>query len=296
MSGKDKILKDRIFRKRSFLGVLFALGVLLLAGCGQGASNGQVDFTATLNDVDLTQSAPNDPVRLSDDETATLELELTNVSNQDVTVRFIQFEGQVIDMVFLTYDTGVRFEIAPGDSIVVPPIQLDFFDLGGQATGYVRGNVHLFNPDRELVGTQEVFLDADAEGFSTLALFNLLLLIATVVGLGWNLMRMAQRRLPANRFVRAMRFLAIGAAAGITLAVAMSTLRIWPLDTFGWVLFTVIGAVIGYLVGFVLPGGDDLVDLEEEREIEAMLAAQAAQSGLDVDLDDAATRETIPLD
>lgn len=290
MSGKDKI-----FRTRPWLGILFALGVLLMAGCGQGAASDQVDFTATLNGVDLAQSAPNDPVRLSNDETATLELELTNVADQDVTVRFIQFEGQVIDMVFLTYDTGVRFELAPGESIVVPPIQLDFFDLGGQANGYLRGNVHLFNPDRDLVGTQEVFLDADAEGFSTLALFNLLLLIATVAGLGWNLLRMAQRRLPANRFVRAMRFLAIGAAAGITLAVAMSTLRIWPLDTFGWVLFTVIGAAIGYVIGFVLPGGDDLVDLEEEQEIDAMLAAQAAESGHDADLDDAATRETIPL-
>jgi len=290
--------KDSISRRRAFVGVFLALWVLLLAGCGQGDSSELVDFTATLNDVDLSESAPNDPVRLSDTETATLQLDLTNVSDQEVTVRFIQFEGQVIDMVFLTYDTGVRFNVAPGESVSVPPIQLDFFDLGGQASGFLRGNVHLFNPERDLIGTQEVFLEADADGFSTLTLFNLLLLVVTVAGLAWNLLRMAQRRLPSNRFVRAMRFLAVGAAAGLTIAVAFSTLRIWPLDTFGWVLFTAVGAAIGYVVGFVLPGGDDLVDLEEEAEIEEMLAAQEAEAAAmreTGNLDDPATRETIPL-
>jgi hypothetical protein len=248
--------------------MFFALCALVLTSCAQGGGGDQVQVSAVLNGVDIADTEPNDPVTLVDDETAQLELTMENVTSESVTVRFVRFEGEVLDMTFLTYDTSIRVELAPGETRAIPPVLLDFYDLGGQATGYLRGHVQLFDEAREIIGSQPVFLDADGDGFSTLAWFNLLLLVGTAGGLGWNLMRLAQRRLPSNRFVRALRFLAIGGGAGLTLAVAFSTLSLWPLGTFAWILFTVVGAIIGYAVGFILPGADDdLDDLLDEQDV-----------------------------
>lgn len=253
--------------------MFFALCALVLTSCAQGEGGDQVQLSAVLNGVDIGETEPNDPVTLVDDETAQLELTMENVSSESVTVRFVRFEGEVLDMTFLTYDTSIRVELAPGETRAIPPVLLDFYDLGGQATGYLRGHVQLFDEEREIIGSQAVFLDADGEGFSTLAWFNLLLLVGTAGGLVWNLMRLAQRRLPSNRFVRALRFLAIGGGAGLTLAVAFSTLSLWPLDTVAWIMFTVIGAIIGYVVGFVLPGADDDIDdvLDEQDVLDAVI-------------------------
>jgi len=258
----------------AFVGLV--LLVLLVSGCASGSGGDQVEFEAILNGTEVSKSAPRSPVSLVGADIAQLELKMTNVSDEPVTVRYIRFEGEVIDMIFLTYDTAVRVEIAPGETETIPPVLLDFYDLGGQASGYLRGHVQLYDEDREIIGSEQMFLNASGDGFSTLSLFNVLLLIATAAGAAWNLLRLAQRRLPANRFVRAMRFLAVGAGAGLTLAVAFSTLRIYPLGTLGWLLFTIIGSIIGYLVGFVLPGGDDeLIDVLDEHEvIDAVLDGQ----------------------
>lgn len=250
------------------------LGVLVLtAGCAQGVVGDQVQMTAILNGDDLAASSPNKPVKISDDVTAELTLSLTNVSDQPVTVRYVRFEGEVIDMIFLTYDTALSVPLNPGEARTLPPVLLDFFDLGGQARGFLRGAVQLYDEDRNPIGSQEMFLDASGDGVSTLEQFNLLLLAGTALGAAWNLFRLAQRRLPANRLVRALRFLSVGAGAGLTLAVAFSTLRIWPLRTLWWVLFTIVGAIIGYAIGLWMPGseGDDIDLLDEEDLLEELV-------------------------
>jgi len=269
-------MKSKGVVTRVLAGLVVALA-LLATGCAQGGGGESVEFDALLDGVELGSTSPNNPVTLTGIEPAQLELTMRNVSSEDVTVRFVRFEGEVLDMIFLTYDTAISLDIAPGETRSIPPILLDFFDLGGQASGYLRGTVSLYDADRDIIGSQQAFLDARGEGFSTLSLFNLLLLAATIAGAAWNLMRLAQRRLPPNRLVRALRFLAVGAGAGLTLAVAFSTLRIWPLDTLMWVLFAAVGAAIGYFIGFVLPGSDDeIIDILDEQDVLDAVGAEAA--------------------
>lgn len=257
--------KDRGVRR---IAAIAAMIMMVVTGCAQGGGGTAVEFDAVVNGIDASTSEPGDPIRLNSDTPAQLELTMRNVSDDPVTVRYIRFEGEVLDMIFLTYDTAVSIDIAPGETETRPPLLLDFYDLGGQASGYLRGHVSLYDADRVKLGSQEVFLDANGEGFSTLSLFNLLLLMATVAGAAWNLLRLSQRKLPSNRMVRALRFLVVGAGAGLTLATAFSVLRIWPLDTLMWVLFTAVGGAIGYFIGFILPGADDeLIDLLDEQDV-----------------------------
>jgi len=253
--------------RRALAGLCLVL-LMVASGCAQGGGGEAVEFEAILNGTELSASTPGDPIKLTGDEPAQLGLTMRNVSDEPVEVRYVRFEGQVLDMIFLTYDTAVGVTIEPGDSRTLGPVLLDFYDLGGQASGYLRSHVSLYDANRDTLGSQEAFLDASGDGFSTLSLFNLLLLLATVAGAGWNLLRLSQRKLPSNRMVRAMRFLAVGTGAGLTLAVAFSTLRIWPLDTLMWVLFAAVGAVIGYVIGLILPGADDeLIDLLDEQDV-----------------------------
>lgn len=259
--------------------MLLVVAVMVgLVGCG-GSGSDQVEFQAVLNDVDVASTSPRAPAKLADDESAELELTITNVGTDPVEVNYVLFEGKVIDTIFLTYDTAIRVPIAPGETEALPPIVLDFYDLGGQASGYLRGQIELFDGDRRSLGAQEMFFDADGSGWSTLGLFNVLLLIATAAGIAWNLWRLAQRRLPGNRGVRALRFLAIGVGVALTLSVAFSTLRIWPLDTLAWVLFLAVGAIIGYAIGFVLTGADDeIVDLLDEQDVLDAVVDSASQA------------------
>lgn len=252
---------------------LVTLLTLLTAGCSQGDVGSAVEFDALLNGERIADSAPNDAIRLTGDEDASLELTLTNVSDQPVRIGYVRFEGELLDMVFLTYDTAVGVDLAPGETDQLPPILLDFFDLGGQAHGLLRGHVQLFDEDREPLGAEPMFLDARASGFSTMELFNLLLLAGTIAGAAWTLVRLGQRKLPANRFTRGIRVMGVGLAGGLTLAAAFSTLRLWPLPTLAWVLMTLVGGLIGYFIGLTLPGADDtLIDLLDEQDVlDAML-------------------------
>lgn len=273
--------------KRLHRWVAAIVGLFLLSGCAQGAAGDDVEFTAVINGTDVSTTSPDDPIRLLDAETAELQLDVTNVSSQPVTLNYVRFEGEALDMIFLTYDTAIRVDLEPGESRTLPPILLDFFDLGGQASGFLRGHVQLFDADREPLGSEPVFLDARGGGaLSTMTLFNLLLLMTTILGLGWNLLRLSQRRLPANRFVRGLRMMAVGAGAGLTLAVAFSTLRLWPLPTLTWILFTVIGGLIGYGVGMLLSGADDeLVDILDEQDVVDAVVDERLEFA-DVDEDD----------
>ena len=67
------------------------------------------------------------------------------------------------------------------------------------------------------------------------------------------------------------------AGAGLTLAVAFLALRIWPLDTLMWVMFTAVGAISGYAIGLILPGADDeLIDILDEQDVlDAVVGAKA---------------------
>ena len=270
-------MKSKAMTARVLVGLCLVLA-LAATGCAQGGGGDAIDFEAVLNGTNVADSSPGDPIELNSDDPAQLELSMRNNTNESVTARYVRFEGEVLDMIFLTYDTAISIDLAPGETETLPPVLLDFYDLGGQASGYLRGQISLYDGDRELLGSEEAFLDASGEGFSTLSLFNVLLLMATLAGAAWNLLRLSQRKLPANRMVRALRFLAVGAGAGLTLAVAFSTLRIWPLDTLMWIIFTAVGAIIGYVVGFVLPGSDDaIVDVLDEQDVlDAAIEARAS--------------------
>lgn len=213
-------------------------------------------FDALLAGEPVDESSPTRPIRLEHQEIVEVTLLMSNVSNQPVTVSHARLEGELLGLIFLTYDTGINVLLQPGDERVVR-FPIDFFDLEGQAHGLLRGQLTLYDADRTTLAATPVVVDGRGRVTATMTMFNLLLALVAAVSLGWNLHRMSLGRLPANRVLRGLRFVHSGVAVGLTLAAASSTLRIWPLSTAGWIVVLVVTGVAGFVAGVVSPGPDD---------------------------------------
>ncbi len=254
---------SRIYRNM-WLVVALVAGMLLMAGCS-GSDGDTLEVTATLAGRDVAGGSAFDPIELHHEEITQLELELANVGTEPVTVAHVRLEGQMLDFIFLSYDTGISETLQPGERRRVA-FSIDFFDLEGQAHGLLRSDLRLYGPDREPLGQIPFVIDGRGSPLATMATFNIVLALVAVASLGWNLLRLAQRQLPAHRFARGVRFVHSGAAVGLAVSAAFSTLRIWPLTTLTWVVITALAALVGFAIGYASPGADDevvVIDLND---------------------------------
>lgn len=247
--------------------VLIAAGciAILLSGCGETETGDSLVVDARLAGQPVAESTPLDPIELHHEEVTELSLTVTNVTGQPVTVAHVRLEGQLLNLIFLTYDTGLHETLQPNERRTVT-FTLDFFDLDGQAHGLLRSHIRLFDTDRNPLGQQALIVDGRGSPFATMAVFNMVLVAVALAGLVWNMMRLAQRRLPANRFVRGLRFLHSGAVLGLAAAAASSTLRIWPLPITTWLPIVIASAMGGFVIGYFAPGADH-VDDDDTAEI-----------------------------
>ncbi len=250
----------------------------LLGACGDDSSE-VVSVEATIDGRALDTADASDPLPLSTEESE-LVLTMTNTSDTPQAVRYLRLEGEMVGLTFLTYTTRVGVELEPGEQRTVT-VPLDFFDIDSQAHGFLRSKLALYAPgaDRELLGSDDFAVDVRGSVTSTMALFAALLLLTTLASLAINAKGLAQRTLPPNRFVRALRFGVSGLGVGLLLTVAFSVLRIFPLPSVAWWPLLLIPTAIAFAAGYVAPGAVDELDdeeLEDLRELDETLAAVAA--------------------
>lgn len=284
----DTMIKDTAVLKarHSIIGrlALLLLCVIVSAACANIDSTDDIEFEASLAGVDLVDSSSSDPVKLSNADVVDLVIDACNVSSSEQTVEHVRLIGSMLNMTFLSYDTGVTVPIAAG-ACQQFQFPFDFFDLDGQGHGLLRSELVLYDGDRTALATRDLTVDLRGKAFSTMGLFNMLLAAVAIISLAWNLIRLSQRRLPANRFARALRFMSTGLAFGIAISAAFSVLRIWPLPTVTWVLITVVAALIGFALGYLTPGSDDAaIELLDEKDMADAVARHA---------DDDALRQTL---
>lgn len=241
----------------------FVLSLLLVA-CGSTADGDRLDFEATLAGQSIADSSPTNPVEIDDEQVTILAMDITNPGPEPVTVAHVRLEGRLLELIFLTYDTGVNTTIAPGETRRVA-FPIDFFDLGGQANGLLRSTVRLHDSDRTVLASESLTIEANGDLGSNMSLFTIGLALAAAVTFGWNLIKVARRKLPANRFLRGLRFLYSGVAAGLAISAASSTLGIWPLAVGVWVPLTAAAGLAAFAVGYLAPGRlIDYIDEDDE--------------------------------
>lgn len=247
--------------------VVVAIGLM---GCGGESTSDEVVFEALLAGQSVGEASPSQPVELEPGQAADLTLLMTNTADRPLTVAHVRLEGELLGFIFLTYDTGIRELLQPGEERVVR-FPIDFFDLEGQAHGLLRSRIVLFGEERQALGSTDLTVDARGGLGSTMIVFNLVLALFAVVSLAWNLYRSSLRRLPTSRPLRGLQFVHSGVALGLTLSVASSTLRLWPLATPVWLLVTALLGAAAFVVGLLSPGPDDgmrfpVINLTEDGE------------------------------
>ena len=258
------------------LAVLGALVVLTPAPAGAAESldvEGEIDGRA-LKDADSAN-----PVALDPRGEIPLVLTIRNAGTQTEDIRYVRLEGRALGVTFLTYDLGIRGSLAPGEETTIEST-LDFFDLENQATGYLGTSLRVYDAERRLLGEQVFVVDVRGKATSTMGLFALVVLGIAVFSSFVLVTNTLRRRLPANRFVRGVQFAIAGAAAGVTLSLGVSILRIGFADVEAWVPLVFLPTLIAFAVGYLAPGPlqQSIRDVQEAEALELIAESAVARA------------------
>ncbi len=263
-------------RRALFLGLLAAV---LAPGLAAAQVVQTLELTGALAGRDIEAADSEDPVPLDPRDGVPLELTIRNNGSEAVSIRFVRLEGKALGLTFLTYDLGVRTTLAPGEQTTLDTT-LDFFDLEDQATGYLGTSLAVYDEERRLLGSQDFVVDVRGNATSTLGLFAVVVLGVAIFSTTVLVLNTLRRRLPPNRFVRAVQFSIAGAAIGVTLSLGLSVLRVAFADVEAWVPLVVIPTVVAFVVGYIAPGplSRSIRDVREEEALQVVAQTAVARA------------------
>jgi hypothetical protein len=267
---------DEVMRRALFLGLLAAV---LAPGLAAAQVVQTLELTGALAGRDIEAADSEDPVPLDPRDGVPLELTIRNNGSEAVSIRFVRLEGKALGLTFLTYDLGVRTTLAPGEQTTLDTT-LDFFDLEDQATGYLGTSLAVYDEERRLLGSQDFVVDVRGNATSTLGLFAVVVLGVAIFSTTVLVLNTLRRRLPPNRFVRAVQFSIAGAAIGVTLSLGLSVLRVAFADVEAWVPLVVIPTVVAFVVGYIAPGplSRSIRDVREEEALQVVAQTAVARA------------------
>jgi len=269
---------SRAARRVLAVSVLAVVGFATLAPAWAVAESGQpsdVSFAAALDGQRLDLSSSGDPIILDPDRVSTLALLIRNNTNQPLTVRQVQIRGKAFGLTLLAYDVTINAKIGAGESTKVD-VPVEFVDLGQQADGLLPATIRLIDPDRNQLGSRDFTVDVRGSATSLMAVFTLVVAIATGASIVAIWIAVGRRRLPRNRWRRGLRFALVGAGVGVTLTLFLALLLLVTPTGSVWIPLLLVPTAGAFLLGWFSPGplGDD----QDESEVEDWMRETVAQS------------------
>jgi hypothetical protein len=250
---------------------LATIAVAFLAPVGAGAASGGVSVAAVINGH---KAAGADSVKLSPSSSATLQVTVTNDSDNAVSARTVRLEGRVIGLVFYAYDTSIVLDVA-AHSTQTRTIQLDVSGLNDQAVGLIPSQVQVLDSHRNEIASQDLTIDVRGSLWSVYGLFGLVILLLTILWTASVLVRLFRGSLPENRWVRATLFLVPGIGIGLVFVFTLSALRFVAPTAPLWVPVVVGAAALMFVVGYLTPTPSN----EESEADEDVVTAGAILPG-----------------
>ena len=235
------------------VGILLAVTVVgpVEAVSAQG-SEGDTTFTAVLGGTDVHDVDANDPLKLQPGSELQVDIDMTNGTSEELFVRAVRLDSQVLGLTFFTYSTRVDATIAPGET-VSRSFLVDLGDLGDQAVGLLPARLSLLDQDRGVIVSDSFPVDVRGSLSSVYGLFGIIVAIITALLLAAALVRLATHRLPANRWSRAARFGIVGFGVGMTLTFTLSALRLLTPGAAAWSTAVLVCTAIGLALGYLSP-------------------------------------------
>ncbi|HXW32551.1 MAG TPA: hypothetical protein VEJ21_05600 [Acidimicrobiales bacterium] len=241
------------------------------------AGTGRVVLAASIDGHALSRTGESRPLRLEPDRPATVTLAVTDNGTRPVTVSTVVLDGKVIGLTFFSYETSVAL-LVPAHSRDTLSYSLDLSALTGQATGLVPASLTLLGPSRNVLAGQTTTVDVRGSLISVYGLFGLAALVLTVLAVLGVLAAAAWHRLPANRLLRALRFVPAGVGVGLVLVFALSAFRVWAPSNGHSLVLVLVCLAVAFGVGFLSP--TPLLPEEEAEEDEYLdLAPDNAPPG-----------------
>jgi xanthosine utilization system XapX-like protein len=203
-------------------------------------------WSATIDDQSLA-----DPIALGQRDQTVVEVVLRNQSADELRIRSLRLDGQVIGLTFFSFTTRVDIVLPPG-ATAERRITLDLDNLTQQATGLIPSRLSLLGTDRSVLTAQPVSVDVKGSPTSLYAVFGFSIAAITLVLLATLLLAL-RRGTGLTRGRRALRFLLVGLGAGLSLTLILSAFSVLLPATGIWVA-TMLGlGLVGLVVGLLLP-------------------------------------------
>jgi hypothetical protein len=250
-------------RGRKFGAGLLAAGALCaIAGVGALGTGtaGAADTPTTLTVVSaaiggrsLTEPTRDNPVVINPNNKAELSMTVRNDGTERVEVRYLRLTGSLLGVHFVRYQASANVVVPPGSTRTIAALG-DFFDVDGVASGYMNATMQAVDEHRDVLATQPFVADVQGKVASSEGLLLLQAIVFSLVGIIEIVTGLARRRLPRNRFVRALLFGLTAASVVVTIVVgaAMSRVALWGAST--WVPVLLIATGVGFVLGYLSPG------------------------------------------
>jgi hypothetical protein len=235
-----------------------SLGLLLLCGIFLGVAPAYLPTARAAGDT-VTIDATVDGTPVGEDE---LLLDPSGSSRISVTVhngtdtvwhvKTIRLSGTALALTFFSYDTTVPFDV-PAKQSVTRGFVLDLGQLGTQATGLLPTELEVVDTNRDSIASIGTTGDVRGSMWSVYGVFGLAVFGLTVLAWAGALVALARRRLPANRWQRAMRFLPAGVGTGLVAVISLSVLRVMAPSPAAEIPFILGAAGAALVLGYLTP-------------------------------------------
>jgi hypothetical protein len=229
-------------------------GLLLLCGIFLGsaqaiAAPGEVTMNAT---VDRKPVGGAEELVLDPAGSTRFEVTVHNATDTPRHVKTVRLSGTALALTFFAYDTTLPFDV-PAKESVTRAFVLDLADLGGQATGLLPTEIEVLDASRDRIASVGATGDIRGSMWSVYAVFGLGVLLLTALSWAGALFALARRRLPANRWQRAMRFLPAGIGTGLVAVISLSVLKLMAPSPTAEIPFIAGAAAAALLLGYLTP-------------------------------------------
>jgi hypothetical protein len=241
------------------------------AGAAPKGPHGIEWSTTTVDGERVSRLAGQEPLKLDSARPTVVALALTNTSKKPVGVTYVRLTGTVMGMTFFNYSTEIHAILQPHE-VLRRNIRLDLYDLTDQAVGRIPARLELLGSDRKVLDGYAFAVDVQGSLSSVYGVFGLAVAGMTIVLAASLLFAIVRRRLPQNRWQRAVRFLPVGVGTGLTLTFTFSATRQLTPSATAWGTLVLVMAAAAFTLGYVLPTGrdedDDLADAEADAAVE----------------------------
>ncbi|GAA3462513.1 hypothetical protein GCM10018963_45260 [Saccharothrix longispora] len=192
------------------------------------------------------------------DPTAASRISVTIHNGTDTVkhVKTVRLSGTALALTFFSYDTTVPFDVPPKQS-VTRTFVLDLGQLAAQATGLLPTTLEVLDVRRDVIASVGATGDVRGSAWSVYGVFGLAVFGLTVLAWTGALLALARRRLPENRWQRAMRFLPAGVGTGLVAVISLSVLRVVAPSPAAEIPFILGAAAAALLLGYLTPHPDD---------------------------------------